>query len=164
VFRSEPLNGTVSLPSGWQTFTVQGLTSYMNWARTHEIASGLSAGAIALVPAADFDADGRNNLYEYAAGSSPTQVLSSAPPGTKLKIIGTAVNFDYVKNTALTDVTFRPEVSLDQLTWKSPGQTGAPVGFTDTLLSTNGTLQTRRASLPLSSAPRAFFRLAVQLN
>jgi hypothetical protein len=161
-FRCEPLNAGVSLPSGWQTFTAQGLSAYMTWARGYETAKGLPPGKIALAPTADFDSDGRANLYEYALGSSPTQVL--AAPGPQLRATATTANFDYVKNTALTDVTVRPEISLDQFIWKSPGQAGAPVGFTDSLVSTNGNLQTRRASIPLSGVQRAFFRLAVRLN
>ncbi len=164
IFRCEPLNGTVSLPSGWQTFTAQGLSGYMAWARGYETAKALPAGTLALAPAADFDADGQENFYEYAMGSSPTQVLSAATPGPRLTTTATAANFDYIKNTALTDLTFRAELSLDQFHWKGPGQVGAPAGFTDTLLSTNGSLQLRRASIPLLSIQRAFFRLAVQLN
>jgi len=67
----------------------------------------------------------------------------------------------YKKNTALTDITFAPEASSTLSIWKAPGATGAPTGFTDTLISTNGTIQTREAKIPKTTAGDWFLRMKI---
>jgi hypothetical protein len=44
--------------------------------------------------------------------------------------------------------------------WKNPGAAGAPAGFTDQLISTDGSIQTREARIPLSYG-NCFLRLGV---
>ncbi|MBC8127614.1 MAG: hypothetical protein H8M99_10790 [Gloeobacteraceae cyanobacterium ES-bin-144] len=69
------------------------------------------------------------------------------------KALMTATHFvmSYQQDTALGDITFSPEACASMTHWTAPGVAGAPVGFSDNLISTNGTLQTREASIPRSN-------------
>ena len=165
-FQVTPLNGTAVLPASWQLFTAAAPSGYVAWAMGFETATGLPAGTLANHAQDDYDHDGRPNFYEYALGTSPVVPNATSNSSTpQFQCVGNSANFDYIKNTALPDLVMLPQVSINGMnSWKSPGQAGAPAGFTDTLLSTNGNLQLRRASIPMSGANRAFFRLSVTLQ
>ena len=80
------------------------------------------------------------------------------------KILSDGLNFilEYKADTSKSDLNFRPETKAgNSSNWVAPGDLA---GFTDTLVASNGTVQTRRASLPMGSFQRAFFRLAVELK
>ena len=75
----------------------------------------------------------------------------------------TATHFvlQYQRDTALADLTFTAQASPTLGNWKAPGETGAPTGFTDVLISTSGTVQTREAKIPRTSGARCFMRMRI---
>jgi len=138
-----------------------GTSSFASWAAALESSNGLAVGTIANEPDADFDHDGRSNLIEYAFGTSPVIANESAPRMPAAR--GTASHFvlRYQRDTALADLTFTAQASVDLATWRAPGETGAPDGFADTLISTSGTLETHEASIPRTSCGNVFMRVSV---
>jgi hypothetical protein len=134
--------------------------TFSNWASGLETSHGLAAGTLT-DPDGDDDGDGRCNLLEYAFGGSP---LSSADPVERLpasRIEGGDLVLQYRVDTALADLSVVPESCPAMTNWKAPGEPGAPAGFTDQLIATEGTIQTREARLPLASGSRCFLRLRV---
>ena len=158
-----PIISGIEFPAAAQAFTASAptLPSFATWASGIENANSLPAGTIANNPNADPDGDGRVNLVEYAFGTAPTQSSESA---TRLPAIQPSAShfvIHYVRDTALTDVVLLPVASSDMALWKSPGETGAPADFTDTLVSTAGSLETREAKFSRSSGAKWFVRVRV---
>lgn len=120
---------------------------FATWAASHESSAGLSPGTLANAPAADHNKDGVANLMAYALNLSPTAHAASALP--QAVISQGVLRLDFPRLTDRTDITITPQVSSNLQTWYSPGQSGAPAGFTDTLMTTAGNVQTRRASVPV---------------
>jgi subtilisin family serine protease len=119
------------------------------WRQTH-FAVILPAGDAA--PGADPDQDGATNLLEYATGGAPKS--PDAPPVSGLALNGPNVVLSYRRNPAATDVTIHFQHSTNLAPWLplTPGS--------DNLLSTNGGVEFRAATLP-ASGPRDFFRLNI---
>ena len=138
-----------------------GASSFATWAAALEAANGLAAGTIASHPEADYDHDGRSNLIEYAFGTSPVIANDPAPRMPVVHRTATRLVVEYQRDTALADLRFIAQASADLATWKAPGETGAPSGFTDTVVSTTGTLETHEASIPLTSGNNLFIRVSV---
>ena len=134
--------------------------SFTTWATEIESANTLTPGSIANV-LTDYDHDGRSNLIEYAFGTSP--IVGNDPTPRMPVVIANPANqiIQYQRDTALTDITFTAQASSNLGTWKAPGETGAPTGFSDALITTTGTVQTRQASVPRSSGNKIFLRLRV---
>lgn len=91
---------------------------------------------------ADPDKDGLNNLIEYYFSMDP----AATTPGVGLPSVQTTatnLTMTYQRDTAKTDVSSVVEKSTDLTSWSS-------TGITDTLLSTNGTIETRSATIPRS--------------
>lgn len=133
--------------------------TFSDWAATQESAAGLAAGTLSANAAGDHNKDGVPNLVAYALGLSPTQYAGHQLPLPSKQ--GSNLVLDYAREGSRSDVTVTPQVSPDFQTWYSPGQPGAPAGFTDTLTGTLGTLQSHRVQLPISSGPRWVMRLKV---
>ena len=135
--------------------------TFATWAADVESSLGLAAGTIANHPDGDFDHDGRSNLLEYAFGTSP--VVANDPAPRMPVDCSTATHFvlQYQRDTALADLTFTAQASADLESWKSPGETGAPSGLADTLISTSGSLETREVTVPHDSCGSVFFRVRV---
>jgi uncharacterized protein YkwD len=133
--------------------------SFSTWAAALESNNGLPAGTLSNANG-DHDKDGRCNLIEYAFGGSP--VGGNDPPERLPVTSATATQFilRYQVDTSLGDLIVTPQTCPTMSSWKKPGDAGAPVGFTDQLISTNGNIQTREASIPLSSG-KCFLRLGV---
>jgi len=100
--------------------------------------------------------DGVPNLMKYALGMTAT-----ADSIVGLPISGTAVingtnclTFTYTKMDAATDITYHPEWSSDLSTWST-------TGFTEVILSDNGTSQQVQDSIPITGTQPIFFHLRV---
>jgi hypothetical protein len=100
--------------------------------------------------------DGVPNLMKYALGMTAT-----ADSIVGLPISGTAVingtnclTFTYTKMDAATDITYHPEWSSDLSTWST-------TGFTEVILSDNGTSQQVQDSIPITGTQSIFFHLRV---
>ncbi|MEI8036959.1 MAG: CAP domain-containing protein [Verrucomicrobiota bacterium] len=134
--------------------------SFATWASEIETANTLTPGSIANV-LTDYDHDGRSNLIEYAFGTSPI-VGNDAAPRMPIVIANPANQIiQYQRDTALTDVTVTAQACTNLGSWKAPGDAGALTGFSDALITTTGTVQTRQASVPRSSGSKIFLRLRV---
>ena len=134
--------------------------TFENWASDLETAHALAAGTLS-DPDGDPDRDGRCNLLEYAFGGSP---VSSADPADRLpvsRIENGGLVLRYRIDTKLADLLLVAEACPSMSGWKAPGEPGAPAGFADQWIATEGTIQTREARLPLGSGSRCFLRLRV---
>ena len=129
--------------------------TFATWATGHEFAAGLPAGSISAP--SDYNRDGVPNLIAYALGLSP--VAPSARLLPQPSATRDSLRLDYPRDTARTDVILLPEISTDLRAWFNPGQTGAPAGFADSILSTSGTIQSRRAVINTTSARTYYLRL-----
>lgn len=157
-----PVISTRDFPASYQTLNVADAPppTFLTWAADLETANALPPGAISN-PSADFDHDGRCNLIEYAFGSSPVIANDPAPRMPLAHTTATHFVLQYQRDTSLTDLTFTAQASTTLGSWKAPGETGAIPGFTDALLATNGTLQTREAKIPRSAAANCFMRVRI---
>jgi len=135
---------------------------FASWAAGFENSAGLAAGTIANAPASDHNHDGVANLMAYALNLSPVAPSSASLP-VPVPAAG-ILRLDYPRRTDQADVSLTPQISLNLQTWFTTGQAGAPAGFTDTLQSTNGAVQSRRASVPVVQGQKYWLRLrAVKL-
>lgn len=148
------VTSTVSVSNNTVTRT------FTKWASELETANSLAAGTISGING-DADKDGRSNLVEYAFGGLPLVGNDTAPGMPVFQTNATDHLLRYQKNTALTDITVSPQASSTLGIWKAPGETGAPTGFTDVLISTNGTIQTREARIPKTTAGNGFLRMKI---
>ena len=152
-------NGLGNANSNTVTATVKP-PSYATWAANFESSNGLAAGVIANDPNGDYDHDGRCNLIEYAYGTSPVVANDPAPRMPVAQITAAQSILQYQRDTSLSDLTFTAQACCTLGIWKAPGEAGAPSGFTDVLISTNGTIQTRQAIIPRSSG-NCFIRVRI---
>jgi hypothetical protein len=160
-----PVISGIEFPSADQTFTVTAPVGpepgFATWAASFESANNLAAGTLADYPNGDPDGDGRGNLIEYAFGTSPVLAGESSPRLPAIQQSATDFVIRYVRDTELADIALGPVASSNLTEWKSPGQSGAPAGFTDTLVSTAGNLETREAKIPLSAGSNWFMKVRV---
>lgn len=133
------------------------IPSFTAWATQQEAAASLPAGTIAGHPTEDYNNDGVANLAAYALGLSA--VAPATPPAPA--VADGRLRLSYNRDLTHTDATIAPQVSTDLTTWYALGVAGAPTGFADTLLSSNDSVQTREASVPLTSGTRLFLRLLI---
>ena len=135
---------------------------FISWAIGFESSAGLPAGTIANAAASDYNKDGVANLMAYALNLSPVAPSSAALP-LPIAAAGT-LRLDYPRITDRADVSLTPQISTNLQTWFTPGQAGAPAGFTDAVQSTAGNVENRRASVPVTPGQRYYLRLrAVKL-
>lgn len=153
-------------PGSYQTLTVSAgpPPGFAGWAAAIETTNSLPAGTISNNPTGDHDRDGRVNLLEYAFGTSPVLAVESTPRWPVASSTTSNLTLDYQIDTSLSDLTVTPVAATDMVSWKTPGEAGAPAGFTDQLISTNGSIQSRRATLPLASGTKGFVTLRVTRN
>ena len=153
-------------PGAYQTLTVAAAVTptFATWATNLETANSLPAGTLAAANG-DHDKDGRVNLLEYAFGTSPVTASESAPRWPKIySSTPTSLVMEYQVDTTLTDLTMTPQATLTLGSWFGPSDVGRPTGFVDALISTNGNIQTRRATLPLSAGQKGFMRVRATQN
>lgn len=140
---------TASAPAG---------PSYSLWAAQQESALGLPPGSLS-DPNGDPNGDGVNNLLAYALGLPPMTGSAQSIPRPVMRTQGFCL--DYPEDTAKSDITLVPQASRDLTRWFAPGQSGAPTGFSDEVLTSSGSVQQRRATIPTSAGQGWFLRLCV---
>jgi|GEM_PF-1687599 len=142
------------------TTTVNVNPTFASWAASYETANSLAPGTISSNPTGDYNHDGLMNLIKYAFKSS--YVGGGHAAGLPAVSVRSGyVVMTYQRDTSLTDITVTPHVTLGLGTWYAPGDSGAPSGFTDNLISTAGTVQTRSAQVPLTAADKVFMQIKV---
>jgi hypothetical protein len=137
----------------------QTTASFATWAAALESSNGLPAGTLSNANG-DYDKDGRCNLIEYAFGGSPVGGIDPPARLPVTRVTATQFILRYQVDTSLGDLIVTPQTCPIMTNWKKPGDAGAPAGFSDQLISTNGSIQTREASIPLNSG-KCFLRLGV---
>lgn len=159
-----PIIAGNSFPAAYQTLQVAAAAvappGFAGWTEEWELAGGLGSGALA-DPHGDHDLDGRNHLIEYAFGMSP---IDADDDTSRLPVPSTFANtfqFTYQRDTALADLTVEACVSTDGANWFAVGDPGAPADFTETTVATDGSIETRRAAVPLGGHPRLLMRVRV---
>lgn len=133
-------------------------TPIQNWRSQHFTAEELGNPALEATVwgnDADPDADGRSNLLEYANGHDPRvqdfqpQVFTVETTGE-----GDVLTFTYRKNVAATDLDFQVEVTDMFDGWED---------VADTLVSSAGGIELRKASVSRADFFARFLRLKVEL-
>ena len=128
--------------------THQELWRFANFGSYDSVASGADS--------ADPDGDGLSNLMEYALGTGPN---SSGVMPALLALNGANLEYTYTRSTAAKDngVTYQIEWSetLEAGSWSSET-------VTQEITSTQGALETVKASVPAGTTGKRFLRLKVQ--
>ena len=135
------------------TLAVPEPTNQQQWRFTN-FGSYDSLGSAA--DSADPDGDGLSNLMEYALGTGPN---SSGVIPAVLALNGANLEYTYTRSTAAKDngLTYQIEWSetLEAGSWSSET-------VTQQITSTQGTVETVKASVPKGSTGKRFLRLKVQ--
>jgi hypothetical protein len=131
-----------------KSVTANFLSPYQNWKVGYFTAEEISGTELS-APTSDPDRDGLLNLMEYALSLHPRQASLTGQPF--LGENGGNLTLTYQKDTAKPDISYQLEASGDLTAW-------LPVS--DELISTNGTVETRRAGVPINGA-RKFLRLKI---
>jgi hypothetical protein len=105
----------------------------------------------------DPDRDGVPNLLEYALRTNPSLASSVARPVAAMETVSgtTYLTLTYDKETTRTDTTYSVQVSTDL--------SAGPAGWTDvtdSLTGSTGSIEHRKASVPLDGT-RKFLRLKI---
>ncbi len=132
-----------------RSLTVNAASGYATWKSTY-FTSPEQADANISGPTVIYGQDGLPNLVKYAFGLNPKVNATSGLP----EVTTTATHWVYTfkKQASATDVTCTVETSANLTSW---------VTLTPTLVSTVSGVETWQATLALSGAPNAFFRLQV---
>jgi hypothetical protein len=144
-------SGGISNTSGG-AFSVS--TPWNSWLTSAFTAAQAANPAISS-PTADPDNDGLSNLLEYAFGTTPT----SADPAASRPIFGISggnLTLTYRRNLAATDLTWQVQQSSDCVHW-----TAASVN--ETVLGTNGNIQTVQDAVAQGSGGAMFLRLQITI-
>ncbi len=125
----------------------QELWRFTNFGSYDSVASGADS--------ADPDDDGLNNLLEYALGIDPN--ASGMIPAT-LALNGTNLEYTYTRSTAAKDAGVTYQVlwsdTLEVASWSAQD-------VTEQITSTEGALETVKATVPKGSGGKRFMRLQV---
>ena len=125
---------------------------FSDWQALHfgpDVVDPLIAG-----PRADPDFDGLENLAEYVLLSDPLNAGTLATPVSSRT--ATALSMTWRESVAATDVSILPQWSDDLAAWSSSGL------VVETLAIGEGWRE-RRATLDITTRPRAALRLTVTL-
>jgi hypothetical protein len=128
--------------------TASFLSPYQNW-RTGYFTSEEISGTQLSAPTSDPEGDGLQNLLEYALNLHPRE-----PSFAGLPVVGDDggnLTLTYLKDTTKTDISYQVETSDSLSGW------GA---VSDAFVSTNGTIETRKAVVPINGI-RKFLRLKI---
>ena len=128
--------------------TASFLSPYQNW-RTGYFTSEEISGTQLSAPTSDPEGDGLQNLLEYALNLHPRE-----PSFAGLPVVGDDggnLTVTYLKDTTKTDISYQVETSDSLSGW------GA---VSDARVSTNGTIETRKAVVPINGI-RKFLRLKI---
>lgn len=146
-------NESVAAPTdtGWVDQVVYTQKPYAAWATSNFTLEQRVSDTFAGYDS-DPNGDGVSNMLAYAFGISPTS--GAGGPLPFISFDGTNYSLVYQKSTTATDVTFSVQRASNFSTWSA-------VPTTDSVLSTNGSLRTIRATLPPVAGAPWFYRVQV---
>ena len=133
---------------GDKSVTANFLSPYQSWRTGYFTPQEISSTQLS-APASDPDADGLQNLLEYALNLHPREASVTGLPSVGVNEGN--LTLTYQKDTTKTDISYQLEVSGDLTAW---------LAISDELISTNGMVETRRAGVPINGA-RKFLRLKI---
>ncbi|MFC7337547.1 CAP domain-containing protein [Haloferula chungangensis] len=136
--------------------------SYAAYASAQEAAFDLPASSILNNPEGDANDDGVANVMAYAMGLSPMDPACHLVPRAE-EIDGQLV-IHYTTHPSRTDLSYGAEAATGLEGWVSPGEPGAPEGFSDQILSSEGNTVNRRAALSIGATSAAFMRMNASLK
>ncbi len=102
---------------------------------------------------ADPDFDSFSNLLEYATGTDP-RVNTPSPVSFAVDSEDDVLTLTYLKNLAATDVVYQVEAGDDLVEWDD---------VSDSLVSTAGSIETRKATVTTVGFSNRWIRLRVEL-
>lgn len=130
--------------------TAEILFGFPTWQPMHFSAAELTRPEIS-GPDADPDADGINNLIEYALGLDPRQTTTN---WHSIRYENGEWVFTYSRPSERSDLIYAVEVSSSLQTWNSDG-------LTHNRIATSNGVETWEARRPVSSGGTSFFRLKI---
>ena len=142
------------------TVAAPSLPTFTNWADALEATHGLPVGALD-DPDGDYDKDGRSNLLEYAFGGSPVLANDVNARVPTSRLASGKLVLSYQVDTSLGDLALAAEACSSMGAWKTAGEAGAPAGFAEQVVASDGAIETLEASIPISSGGRCFLRVRV---
>lgn len=146
------VGGTVSplvvVMDASKTATARFLSPYQQWKTDYFSQAEIDATELGW-PASDPDGDGIPNLLEYALGLHPRQPSQFGLP--EIASDAASLSLTYRKDPSKPDIGWQVEASQALDRWD-------PVG--DTLIGTDGPIEIRKATVPLTNE-RAFLRLKI---
>lgn len=151
------VQGTFAYINAMQITASASGTAYQNWRSDRFTAGELGDPGLEVTlwgRDADPDADGRSNLLEYAMGTDP-RASGPTPLSFAIETEGDLLTLTYQKNLAATDVVFQVQKTDDLEDWDD---------VPDELISTEGDLQTRKASVETTGFPKLMLRLETVLT
>jgi hypothetical protein len=131
-----------------QAVAARFLSPYQSWKSGYFTPEEI-AGTQLSAPTSDPEGDGLQNLLEYALNLHPREPSVTGRP--ELEEAGGTLTLTYLKDSAKSDITYQVEVS-DGLGGWGP--------WSDELVSTNGTIEIRRAAVPILGTSR-YLRLKI---
>ena len=147
---TSPVNGSLGAQSS-ATVTINE-PPFPAWQFQHFAASANTASIAGDL--ADPDSDGVVNLLEYAFGNDPKSPASAAVPQVSTQtIVGVpSLVITFTRDTTHTDLTYQAQTTSDFAHWTN---------ISDTLMGTNGSIETHQASVPISGGMQKFLRVQV---
>jgi lysophospholipase L1-like esterase len=132
-------------------------TPLQSWRSSHFTAEELGNAALEATlwgNDADPDSDGRVNLLEYACGTDPRNTEANPTGFALVNEDGSFLTLTYQRNLDATDVSLLVQKADNLADWS---------GVADSLVSTAGNIQTRKASVDRTGFDRLWLRLKAEL-
>lgn len=131
---------------------------FVQWARAEEARLGLAHGTLSLNGSEPAGRDAVPSLVRYALGVPADASAAARLPRVEPNANGLCVT--YFRDASRTDIQVGLQISPDYVNWLEPGDSGAPLVLSDTLVSVDGTVE-RRCAIIAPTAGRVAARLRV---
>jgi hypothetical protein len=131
-----------------RTVAARFVSTYQSW-KIGYFTSEEIAGTQLSEPISDPEGDGLQNLLEYALNLHPREPSVAGLPS--VGGVGGNLTLTYLRDTSKPDISYQVEVSDSLAGWGV---------VSDELVSTTGTIETRKATIPVDG-PKRFLRLKI---
>ena len=151
------------IATGWAAVVPQPTAPPTGYAAWREVSFPESATPEQRAPEFDFDADGLENLLEYALGTDPAAPSAMPPAGVVEEGGHRYLQLEWTRPDDRTDITTTGEVAAD-LTGASWSSSPADVSTTITPAGAGMETVTIRMLEPVGASARGFLRAKIVLN